>query len=1093
MLLETSPGHSTRCVETDYVRVFADTKARLEAEGLAASDVWAQLELLNLGRLRVASKGLVHGDAGPTEVDEATQRREGMYMIGQVATLRREITTIAELHEEIVSGGGDRVREVAHRTATTVVGRDRTPPPLDIAIVGMASMFAGSTNVDDFWAGVVDGANAITEVPKARWDPDLYFDPDAVGLGAGRRTPSKWGGFLPAAGFDALAYGIPPASLAAIEPVQLLSLEVASQALADAGYAIREFDRSRASVVFGAESGNDLGGAYGLRAMLPQLIGDLPPELDDHLPTLTEDSFPGVLTNVIAGRIANRLDLGGMNLTVDAASASSLAALDAACKELTSGNSDLVLCGGADVHNGINDYLLFSSVHTLSPTGQCRTFDAKADGIVLGEGVACVVLKRREDAERDGDRIYAIVEAVAGSSDGRHLGLTAPRLEGQQRALERAYAQARLSPADLGLVEAHGTGTVVGDRTELTALTGLFGEHGATKGSCVLGSVKSQIGHTKCTAGLAGLIKASRALFHGVLPPTCNLSSPNAAFEAETSPFRFVDEARPWPERHRHAGVSAFGFGGANFHAVLSSYGGADDPAHGVNVWPAELFLVRAEQMDPARDQLERLSSLVDAVIAADPTGQRHRLRDLAATVSAAGRGPTQVAIVATDFRDLADKLVVARSGTSRRDGVFLADPDEGCTDRSGTRDRVPVPGTGQPAPGHARRPLRHLPHVARPARYRSRVGRAPLPTCRLQRRRASAQAAALTDTTVAQPVLGLCGLAMTQLLGALGVTPATTAGHSYGELVALAVAGVMTPHDVLRLSHARGRAIADAAAERGDDPGAMAAVGGSIEVVADALRDHPDVVVANHNGPAQVVISGPTGAVAAAVDRLGRTGVAAKSLKVACAFHSPVIAAASGRLADDVASTSVAPPEIAVWCNTTARPYPADPAEIRAAARRAGVVPGPLRRRDRGHVRRRRPCVRRSRSRSRADPARWQDPGRPAPPRHRHRRVRRARRPPLPARGGRARGGGPRPRHQRAVRRAGRAPPDEHAPGAHTRLDDRRSPDPHGRGRGRPRIAATYGRVPDPGRAAPWPTIARRPSSSTCEASARPWPPSGT
>ena len=178
-----------------------------------------------------------------------------------------------------------------------------------------------------------------------------------------------------------------------------------------------------------------------------------------------------MLSNVIAGRIANRLDLGGVNFTVDAACAASLAAIDMAVKELTTGSSDMVLCGGADLHNSINDYLLFSSVHALSPTGQCHTFDAKADGIVLGEGVACVVLKRLADAERDGDRIYAVIKGVAGASDGKSLGLTAPRKDGQVRALDRAYAEAGVSPVAVGLVEAHGTGTVVGDRTELATLT----------------------------------------------------------------------------------------------------------------------------------------------------------------------------------------------------------------------------------------------------------------------------------------------------------------------------------------------------------------------------------------------------------------------------------------------------------------------------------------------------------------------------------------------------------------------------------------------------------------------------------------------
>jgi 3-oxoacyl-(acyl-carrier-protein) synthase/NAD(P)H-dependent flavin oxidoreductase YrpB (nitropropane dioxygenase family) len=790
VLLETSPGHSTRCVDTDYVRTFADAKARLEGDEVSTKEMWAQLEALNLGRLRVASKGLSHGTGGLVAVDEETQRREGMYMIGQVATLRHQLTTIADLHEEVCSAGTELIRRMAAGGAAVVGGRDRTPPPLDIAIVGMASMFPGSTTADEFWTSIVEGANSITEVPLSRWAPDLYFDPGATTTGAGRKTPSKWGGFLSEVGFDPLAYGIPPASLAAIEPVQLLSLEVAARALADAGYADREFDRTRASVIFGAENGNDLSGAYGMRAMLPQLLGELPPELDRFFPALTEDSFPGVLTNVIAGRIANRLDLGGINLTVDAACAASLAALDAACKELRAGNSDVVLCGGADVHNGINDFLLFSSVHALSPTGQCRTFDAKADGIALGEGIACVVLKRRQDAERDGDRIYSIIDAVAGSSDGRHLGLTAPRQEGQQLALARAYAQAGRSTAELGLVEAHGTGTVVGDKTELLTLTEAWADQGEAVGSCVLGSVKSQIGHTKCAAGLAGLIKATSALYRGVLPPTGNLTSPNPAYDAATSPFRFLDQARPWVGEQRHAGVSAFGFGGSNFHAVLSSYTGGDGPAFGVDTWPAELFVFRAEGLEVALDRVGQLSAVVGAIVDADPAGQRHRLRDLAAAVAKEGSGPTQVAIVATGLGDLADKLDAARNGRAQRDSVFLAEPDGQPAAAGSPRTAFLYPGQGSQRTGMLADLFVTFPDLRGLLTVGAPWLDALYPGAAFTAEERAAQTSVVTDTTMAQPVLGLCGLAMTRLLGSVGVTPDFTAGHSYGELVALAVAG---------------------------------------------------------------------------------------------------------------------------------------------------------------------------------------------------------------------------------------------------------------------------------------------------------------
>ncbi|MDQ3404979.1 MAG: nitronate monooxygenase, partial [Actinomycetota bacterium] len=546
-VLETAPGHLTRCVDSPFTAEFEDIRTRLRADGLPDRQVWERLEQLNIGRLRIASKGVRREGDALVAVDTRHQVADGLFMAGQVAVLRREVTTIADLHAEVTGTAmdllSDRVEALREVWAPPTTS-DAAPEPLDIAIIGMSGVFAGATDLAEFWANVLAGVDAVTEVPPQRWDP-------AVHHGEGH-VPSKWGGFLPRIPFDPLRYGIPPASLPSIEPVQLLALEIAHRALVDAGYAERPggrprpFDRSRTAVFFGAESGGELSNGAMLRSMLPGYFADAPAALDAQLPTFTEDTFPGVLANVISGRIANRLDLGGANFTVDAACASSLAALDVACRELVSGNADLVLCGGADTHNGIYDYRLFASVGALSPTGRSRAFDSSADGIALGEGVGCVVLKRLKDAERDGDRVYAVIRGVGSSSDGRSLGLTAPRPEGQRRAIDRAYANARLSPSQVGLLEAHGTGTAVGDRTELSTLESAFADAGARPGAAVLGSVKSQIGHTKCAAGIAGLIKTALAIHTGTRPPTSLLTTPNSAWTGADSPFAFNTDARPW-------------------------------------------------------------------------------------------------------------------------------------------------------------------------------------------------------------------------------------------------------------------------------------------------------------------------------------------------------------------------------------------------------------------------------------------------------------------------------------------------------------------------------------------------------------------
>ncbi len=467
---------------------------------------------------------------------------------------------------------------------------------------------------------------------------------------------------------------------------------------------------------------------------------------------------------------------------------------------------------------------------------------------------------------------------------------------------------------------------MVGDRTELATLTAVFAEAGAAPQSCALGSVKSQIGHTKCAAGLAGLIKASLALHTGVKPPTLHLEQPNSAWQGDSSPFAFHAEARPWvePPAERVAGVSAFGFGGTNFHVVLRGYDGPP-PVHGLQEWPAELFTFRGV------DRARALREVAELLRQAEADGSPWRLRDLA--LAACGRAesvsaPVRVAVVASDVAELVGLLRRALAGEcDPAAGLHLAEEED-----LGGELAFLFPGQGSQRPGMFAELFSAFPAVQRHLRLGRAYADALYPPQAFTPQERERQRAALTDTRVAQPVLGMTGLAAYELLGLAGVRPQLAAGHSYGELVALCAAGALAAEELPAIGADRARAILDAVGE-GTDPGAMAAVAAGAEQVEQVLAAAGlagRVVTANRNAPNQTVVSGGTAELADAMRLLAEAGYGVKRLPVAVAFHSPLVAGAGERFAATLAERSVRSPEFPVWSNRTAARYPVDPVAVR-------------------------------------------------------------------------------------------------------------------------------------------------------------------
>jgi len=833
----------------------------------------------------------------------------------------------------------------------------------DVAIIGMACIYPGAANARQFWENNLHKFDAISD-PPPDWEAELYYDPESED---DDRTYCKRGGYLgKLAQFNAPDYGVMPNAVNGCVPDHFLALRVAYEALSDAGYddpAKLSRLAERTGVILGHGNYINRGHSTALQHLMvvdsfiriwkqthPEASTDelaiLKKTLKASLPPLQQQHLPGMVPNLISGRIANRLDLMGPSYTVDGACASSLLAVDLAMRDLVTGRCDMALAGGAHCGSTPPIVIAFAQLKALSRKGEIRPFDAAADGTLLSEGVGMLVLKRLADAERAGDRIYAVLKGMGTASDGRAMGLLAPRLEGEELALRRAYEAAAIDPATIELIEGHGTATLVGDATELEALNRVFGERAGDLPRIALGTVKSMIGHSIPASGLASLIRVALALHHKILPPTIHCDSPNNKLQPEKSNLYINTETRPWihgsTQSPRRAGVSAFGFGGINAHAVLEEYTGTSPAPWLHQRWDSELFILSEETPAQVVASAKRLrSSLAGSLADVAP-------KDLAYSLNCrSGFKPCRLALIASSIEDLGMKLdrAIAKlddPNTERlRDASGIYYFQKPLASESGKLAFV-FPGEGAQYMNMLADLCLHFPEVRRMFDLMDRAfvdhSRGYLPSEVIVPPPMHQGSQRLWAMDVGTEAVFCADLALFSLLDKLGIRPDAMVGHSTGENSAVPCSGMVDLSDDDELIN-RVQVLNKIFEELRDGKQitecALVAVGGvQPGMLQDlAARSHGQLYIAMDNCPNQVVMCGTESAIADLLNELKHTSAVCQRLPFARAYHTPWFQKFSDMLLGYLQKLHFTTPRVPLYSCIIAQPFPDDPDRIREIA----------------------------------------------------------------------------------------------------------------------------------------------------------------